>query len=773
MSQSDITDKNKNANSLAQSPIKFTGLKLRKPSDSAGGVTAILSTAKHILEEMDLGRGTTTLLKANQKFGFDCPGCAWPDPKKRSSIGEFCENGAKAIAEETTLKKVTLSFFNKYTIEELGNQSDYWLGKQGRITHPMILKKGRNKYEEISWKEAFDFIALELNSLKNPDEAAFYTSGRTSNEAAFLYQLFVRKFGTNNLPDCSNMCHESSGTGLSETLGIGKGSVTLGDFNHAEVILVMGQNPGTNHPRMLSALEKAKKKGSIIISINPLKESGLVNFTDPKQPLEILKGGTDLCDHFLQVKINGDQALLKSIMCLLFEEEEKAPGKVFDQEFIKTYTDDYESLISDLKNYNVEQLAIQAGIPLPKIKEIAKILSQKRKIIVCWAMGLTQHKNGVANIKEVVNLLLLKGSIGKPGAGTCPVRGHSNVQGDRTMGIWETPPKYLLDNLKSTFSFNPPEKHGYNTVEVIHAMHKEKVAIFFALGGNFLSATPDTEFTAEALQKCNLTVHISTKLNRSHVIHGKNALILPCLGRTEKDLQKEGWQFVSVENSMGVVHKSQGYLSPASPTLLSEPAIIANIATKTFENDSSINWLKLIANYDSIRDLIETVIPGFDNYNQRVRKEDGFELPNCARDKSFKPIGGKAKFSVNPLTNYKLEEGELMMMTIRSHDQFNTTIYGLHDRYRGIYNERRVILMNIADIKKLGLRKEEVVDLTSHFEGEVRMVENFIVVPYEIPEKCAATYFPETNVLVPINHYADKSMTPASKSIIIKVKKKP
>ncbi|WP_139958501.1 FdhF/YdeP family oxidoreductase [Flavicella sediminum] len=762
----------KNKNTIAQPPEKLTGIKLTEVPKTSVGPTAIKSALTHIKNEVGLIKGIGLLSKINQKDGFDCPGCAWPDPdEKRAFLAEYCENGAKAIAEEATKQRVSPIFFATHSIQELGALSDYELGKKGRVTHPMFLKEGATHYEEIKWEQAFELIATSLNKLASPNEAIFYTSGRTSNEAAYLYQLFVRQYGTNNLPDCSNMCHESSGAALSETLGIGKGSVTLDDFNHADLVIVMGQNPGTNHPRMLSALEGTKKNGGKIISINPLKEVGLVNFKDPQNPFTWLGSGINLTDLFLQVKINGDVALLKAILILLKQKENKNPGTVFDHHFIKEKTQGFDAFIDDIDNYNLDELIAQTGVSKTQIEAAAEMIAQNKKIIICWAMGLTQHKNGVDNIREVVNLLLLKGSIGKQGAGTCPVRGHSNVQGDRTMGIWEKPQAAFLDKLEQEFHFNAPKHHGYDVVEAIQAMHDKKAKFFLGMGGNFISATPDTEFTAEALRNCDLTVHISTKINRSHLIHGKQALILPCLGRSEQDFQESGEQFVTVENSMGVVSKSKGHLSPLSEYLKSETAIVAGIATATLKNCST-NWLQLASNYDLIRNAIEKTIPGFDNYNVRVRKPGGFYLPNNARENNFSVTHtGKANFSINQTSDLLLEKDQFLMMTIRTHDQYNTTIYGLDDRYRGILNERRVVLMNPEDMKEFQLQEKDLVTLTSHFKGEKRHAHKFLVISYDIPRKCTATYFPETNVLVPINSKARISNTPASKAVVISIHK--
>lgn len=753
-----------------QPPQKLTGLRLKIPSNNSVGWGALASSVEQVAKYMDVGDALKVSLKMNQKGGFDCPGCAWPDPDdERSALGEYCENGMKALAEEATNRRIGEEFFRKYSVTQLAEWSDFELGKSGRLTEPMLLREGATHYETIAWKDAFRLIANELNTLTSADEAAFYTSGRTSNEAAFLYQLFVREFGTNNLPDCSNMCHESSGTALGETLGIGKGSVTLADLHQAEVILVMGQNPGTNHPRMLSALEKCKENGGKIISVNPLPEAGLIRFTNPQRPLKMLTGGTPLCDLFLQVRINGDVPFLKALLVMLYNIEQQSGG-IFDWDFIREKTEGIEAFLKDLQRFDLQQLLQDCGLEEASVRQTANLIASAQKIIVCWAMGLTQHKNAVDNIREIVNLLLLKGSIGKPGAGTCPVRGHSNVQGDRTMGIWEAPKPAFLDKLKEVFGFEPPRKHGFSVVDAIKAMHAGTAKVFFALGGNFLSATPDTEHTAEALRRCNLTVHVSTKLNRSHLIHGKQALILPCLGRTEKDLQGTTEQFVSVENSMGVVSLSQGVLDSCSSNLKSEVAIVCELAKATLGERSKVNWSLMMSHYDHIRDVIEQVIPGFEHYNERVRKPGGFYLPNAPREGRFNTLTGKAAFTINQYERFDLKEGEFLMMTIRSHDQFNTTIYGLNDRYRGIYNERRVVLMNQIDMDGQGLKAQQVVNITSEYGGQLRVAETFLVVPYDIPQGCVATYFPEANVLIPLDLQAHTSKTPVSKSVIVKIK---
>jgi molybdopterin-dependent oxidoreductase alpha subunit len=746
-------------------------IKIEPQATSAGGLKAIYHSIDHIIKEVGIVDGTKALLKLNQFNGFDCPGCAWPDPDEHRSAFEFCENGAKAVAEEATTALCDADFFRKHSVSEMQQWSDYEIGKSGRIAEPMILSQGSDHYEPISWQKAFSLIGNTLQRLSSPDQAVFYTSGRTSNEAAFLYQLMVRMYGTNNLPDCSNMCHESSGVALTETLGIGKGSVKLEDFGKADVIMVIGQNPGTNHPRMLTSLQEAKKHGAIIISINPIAEAGLIGFSHPQKPADLLAGPTQLTDLWLQVKINQDVTLLKAINKLLIERERLKPGTVLDREFIDKYTSGFETFTADLDKYSVDDLIEQSGVELEKVIEVVDILASRSKIIACWAMGLTQHLNAVDNIREVVNLLLLKGSMGKPGAGTCPVRGHSNVQGDRTMGIYEKPSSEFLSSLNKVFGFTPPQHHGYDTVEAIQAMREGKVKVFIGMGGNFVSAAPDTDVTAEALQRCDLTVHVSTKLNRSHLTPGKTALILPCLGRTEKDVQETGGQFVTVENSAGVVHQSKGEKLPVSKQLFSEPKIVVELAKATLAPASFglLNWDELAADYDKIRDLIERTISGFENYNQRVRKPGGFYLPNGVRERNFRTGTSKANFSVNALAQHQLREDQFLMMTIRSHDQYNTTIYGLHDRYRGIHNGRRVVFMNSQDIQRLQLTKGAEVDIVSHYDGIERKAKGFVVVPYNIPGQNIATYFPEANALVPFNYFARKSQTPVSKSVVVSI----
>jgi molybdopterin-dependent oxidoreductase alpha subunit len=752
----------------AQPPAKFTGLKLDKPKNLAAGWPALVVSAQHVLRETEPLRALKTLFKLNQKDGFDCPGCAWPDPDDhRSSVGEYCENGVKAIAEELDKRKADAQFFSQHSIYDLSLWSDYEIGKSGRLTQAMWVGPEETHYQPISWADAYKIIAKELNTVNHPDEAVFYTSGRTSNEAAFAYQLFVREYGTNNLPDCSNMCHESSGVALNETIGIGKGTVKLEDFLKTDLILIMGQNPGTNHPRMMSTLQAAKKKGVKIISVNPIREAGLVAFKDPKNPVDVLGKATQLTDLFLQIRINGDWAFLKIVLRCLYDKELQQPGSVFDKSFIDSYTEDFDRLLESLKTINIEELIPVTGLSREEIFEAAEVICGSQKIIACWAMGLTQHKNSVATIQELMNILLLKGSIGKEGAGACPVRGHSNVQGDRTMGIYEKPSSQFLDRLDKGTGIASPRKHGYDTVECIQAMHQGAAKVFFGMGGNFLSATPDTEFTAEALRNCNLTVHVSTKLNRSHLIHGKQGLILPCLSRSDKDVKVGVNQFVTVENSMGIVHSSIGHLEPVSDMLKSETEIVCELANEVMGSKSKIKWMKLKDNYDLIRDLIEASIPGFENFNQRASIPGGFYLPNVARERKFKAGSDRAKFTINTFEAMKPADDELIMMTIRTHDQFNTTVYGLDDRYRGIINERRVVLIHADDMRKLGFKAGDLVDIVSVFNGKERIARKFILVEYPIAPRCIATYFPEANVLIPIDSFADKSQTPTSKSVLV------
>ena len=727
---------------------------------TAAGWHAIYETLVHLREAPF--RQLKSLAVVNKKDGFDCPSCAWPDPDGERSFAEFCENGAKAVAWEATSKRVDPDFFARYSIAELAKQTEQWLGDAGRIAHPMVLRRGSQHYEPIAWPDAFRMIADELNALASPDEAMFYTSGRTSNEAAFLYQLFVRLFGTNNLPDCSNMCHESSGLGLTQSIGIGKGTVKLEDFDHADAIFIIGQNPGTCHPRMLTTLEKAARRGCKIVSVNPLAETGMIRFKHPQSPKDMLGKGTPIASLFLPVRINGDIAVLKGIM------KEMLAMDAVDHAFIAEKTHGFDAFAADIDTTTWDEIERESGLGRGLLQQAAQIATKAQRMITCWAMGITQHKSGVANVQTIVNFHLLRAQIGRPGAGVCPVRGHSNVQGDRTMGIWEQMSDRFMTALAKEFNFTPPTKHGFDTVSGLQAMHEGKVKVFVGMGGNFLSASPDTEYAADAFRRLRLCVQISTKLNRNHLITGEQALILPCLGRTERDLQKSGEQFVSCENSMGIVQQSHGNLAPVSPDLLSEVAIICHLATATLQNRTSIDWMNLCSNYDHIRDHIARVVPGFDDYNRRVRVPGGFYLPNPPRDKQeFPTETSRANFFVHPIPKLNLEPDQLLMTSLRSHDQFNTTIYGQSDRYRGIRGGRRVIFMNADDIKSRGFSPGDLVDITSHFEDEQRTARRFKIVAYEIPRSCAATYYPECNPLVPLRHVADGSNQPASKSIVI------
>ena len=756
-------------NVCVRGPDAFSEVKVTDPKSYAAGREGIAAAMKHSFKEMGVMRAMTTLLHMNQKEGFDCPSCAWPDPEKPSKIGEYCENGAKALADEATTSHIGAKYFEEHSVEELSLRSDYELNALGRLTEPLVLKEGSIHYTPITWEDAFTLIADELHNLNSPDEAIFYTSGRSSNEAAFLYGLFARAFGTNNLPDCSNMCHESSGVALSETLGIGKGSVKLEDLYGAEVIIVAGQNPGTNHPRMLSALEKCKENGGSIICINPLEEAGLMNFKNPQSLKGLLGSGEQIADVHLAVNINQDIPLLKLILKKLAALD-KTGGNVFDHDFINKYTAGAEALLANLDNFTDEELLELSGVTMESVDAAVKLLANKQKIIICWAMGLTQHKNGVETIREYVNLLLLKGAIGKPFSGTCPVRGHSNVQGDRSVGIMHYVDKAFNERIETHLGFKPPEMEGVDVVGAMQAMHEGNAKVFMALGGNFLMAASDTDYTAEALQKCRLTVQVSTKLNRSHLVTGKTALILPTYGRSEKENMSDD-RFVTVENSMGRVRRSKGVLKPTSEHLKSEPELIASLADTYFKGKHVVDWKALGSDYSRIREMIDKVAKGFKNTELRA-KGVGYYLPNNVRELDFSKLpGGKAQITINRLPEHNLEADEYMLMTIRSHDQFNTTIYGMDDRYRGVYNERRIVFMNPGDMAKNSLEKLDVVNLSSTYDSTTRTAYNFKVLPYKIPKGNLAAYFPETNVLVPYNHFADRSQTPISKSIRVRILK--
>ena len=743
------------------------------PKHEAAGVKAVMVSMQRGLTQMGPVRTTAALTRLNQRHGFDCPGCAWPEEHGGRKLAEFCENGAKAVAEEATKRRVTPEFFARHSVAELQNKPEYWLSQQGRLTHPMVLHEGDTHYRPIAWDDAYRLIADELNALDSPDEACFYTSGRTSNEAAFLYQLLVRSYGTNNLPDCSNMCHESSGTALTESIGIGKGSVTVDDLIHADVIVIAGQNPGTNHPRMLSILEKAKANGAKVIAINPLPEAGLIRFKDPQKVHGVVGHGVPIADEFVQIRIGGDMALFAGLGKLLLEAEDKAPGTVVDHEFVAAHCAGFDEYAAQTRAVDLDTVVEASGIDRTQLQRVADMLIGSERTVLCWAMGLTQQHHAVATIGEATNLLLMRGMIGKPGAGVCPVRGHSNVQGDRTMGIWEKAPDAFLDALDAHFGITSPRKHGYDAVDSIRAMRDGKAKVFMAMGGNFVSASPDTEVTEAALRSCNLTVQVSTKLNRSHFVPGRKALILPTLGRTDRDIVDGRKQLVSVEDSMSMVHLSRGSLKPPSAELRSEVAIVCQLARTLLGPDHPVPWETFASDYDTIRDAIAAVVPGCTDYNTRVRRPDGFQLPHPPRDsREFPTHTGKANFSVYPLEWVPVPEGRLVLQTLRSHDQYNTTIYGLDDRYRGVKGGRRVVFVNPTDIARLGLKPDDRVDLISEFEGQERWAKDFLVVPYSTPEGNAAAYYPETNPLVPLDHTAKKSNTPVSKAVVVRLQRR-
>jgi molybdopterin-dependent oxidoreductase alpha subunit len=639
------------------------------------------------------------------------------------------------------------------------------------LTEPVYLAPGATHYAPIGWPEAMRLIAERLRELPDPNRAVFYTSGRTSNEAAFVYQLLARRLGTNNLPDCSNMCHESSGTALTETIGVGKGTVTLEDIaDEADLIVIVGQNPGTNHPRMLTALEDAKRRGGRIVAINPLPEAGLTRFRNPQRPTGLAGRATTLADRYLTVRINGDLALFAGVNKALLEREDAHPGTVLDADFIEHYCDGFPAAAAHWRELDWPTIEAQSGLPRKQIEEFASDVLAAESVTVCWAMGLTQHRNAVATIREIANFLLLRGNIGRPGAGAAPIRGHSNVQGDRTMGIWEKMPDTFLAALRAEFDFEPPHEHGWDTVNSIRAMRDGKVDVFFAMGGNFVAAGPDSELTAAAMQNCKLTVHVATKLNRSHLHHGREALLLPCLGRTERDRQAGGEQFVTVEDSMSMVHSSRGRLEPGSPQLRSEVAIVCDLGAELFGED--VGWQRMRDDYRLIRKHIEHVVPGFHSFEERVQHPGGFILPSGPRDsRTFATETGKARFTVNPPDTVEVPAGHLLLTTVRSHDQFNTTVYGLDDRYRGIKGGRRIVFVNEDDLRAFGLAEGDLVDMVSVWGDEERRAKAFRTVAYETPPGCAAAYFPEANVLVPLDSTAETSNTPTSKSIVIRLER--
>ena len=746
--------------------IKVSG----KPKEWAAGVPAVYHSMKPAIEKMGLSRALGTTFRMNQKKGFDCPSCAWPDPKHRSPF-EYCENGVKAVTWEAAPVVIPSEFWAEHSLSDLRERTEYWLGMQGRLTEPLYKAADDDHYRPVSWDRALGIVADKLKSLDSPDEAAFYTSGRTSNEAAFLYQLFVRAYGTNNLPDCSNMCHESSGWAMGQTIGIGKATVTYEDFGKADLIILMGQNPGTNHPRMLTALEECKRNGGNLVAVNPLPEAGLKRYKNPQKPRGVAGKGTELADQFLQIRLGGDMALLQAISKRVFEAEDRNPGTVLDHEFLAEHTEGLADLREHLAALDEQAVLEATGLRAEEIDELAERYLAADRVIITWAMGITQQKKAVATIKEMINLLLLRGNIGKPGAGAAPIRGHSNVQGDRTMGIWEQMPPHFMDSLGKEFSFDPPREHGADAVETFRRLQDGRIKFFMALGGNLISAISDTQFVEPAMQKADMSVQISIKLNRSHLITGKEALILPVLGRTEIDIQESGRQFVSVEDTVCAVHASHGGVDPVSDNLLSEPALIARLGALVIGDKIKADWAGYERDYDTIRDHISRVVQGCENYNERIRREGGFVLPNGPRDsRTFNTPTGKAILTVNDLEPVVRPEGTLILQSLRSHDQWNTTIYGHNDRYRGIKGGRHVLFMNAEDIQELGLRDGQYVDIHGvYHDGVDRVLRSFRVVSYPTPRGCVAAYYPEANVLVPLEHVAEGSQTPVSKTVIVRV----
>ncbi|WP_416173070.1 FdhF/YdeP family oxidoreductase [Cryobacterium sp. 5B3] len=749
--------------------INEDSLVVKKPKTSAAGLEAVVVALERGVAQAGIGRTTRALLRLNQRDGTDCPGCAWPESQGHRKTAEFCENGAKAVAEESTVRQVTPAFWAEHSIAELATKTEYWLGNQGRITHPVVIRPGDTHYSQISWNDAFELIGAQIRAT-TPDRTVFYTSGRTANESAFLYQLFARSIGTNNLPDCSNMCHESSGSAMNATIGIGKGTVSLEDIHHAELILVVGQNPGTNHPRMLSALKECKDSGGKVVAVNPLPEAGLFNFRDPQSVSGLIGDGTALADEYLQIKVGGDLALFQALGHLLLEEEKRVPGSVVDQAFVDANTQGIEEYRAARGEIDWEETEKATGLSRLQIAVVASMLVASKATIICWALGLTQQPHSVNTLKEIINLLLLQGNFGKPGAGACPVRGHSNVQGDRTMGVWEKPKEAFLAAVDTEFGIVSPREHGLDSVATVEAFENEDVDVFVSLGGNFALACSDTAKLEAAMQRVGLTVHISTKPNRSHVMHGRTSLILPTLGRTDTDDKHPGGrQVLSVEDSMSVVRTTQGRLDPVSEHLLAEPVIVARMASATLGTDHPVDWKAMSEDYDLIRDHISRVIPGFTDFNRRLKTKNGFVLPNPPRDtRSFATDIGRARFTVSPLEYLTPPAGHLILQTIRSHDQYNTTFYGLDDRYRGISNGRRVILINKDDVVELGFHDRDLVDVISTFRGEERRADEFRLVVYPTPRGCAAAYFPEANALMHRELVARESNTPGYKAMAVR-----
>ncbi|MFD5038162.1 FdhF/YdeP family oxidoreductase [Streptomyces sp. NPDC058377] len=749
------------------------GLTVTPPKKWAAGVPAVVHALEYSLQQTSPRKTAVDLLTMNQVDGTDCPGCAWADPAPgHRNRNEYCENGAKHINDEATGKRVTEDFFRAHPVSDLAGRSDMWLNQQGRLTRPMVKRPDSDHYEPISWHDALNLLAEELRALDTPDEAVFYTSGRVSNEAAFVLQLFARAFGTNNLPDCSNMCHESSGYALHETLGTGKGTVSLNDLHHADLIFVVGQNPGTNHPRQLSALEEAKLNGARIIAVNTLPEAGLLRFKNPQKARGLVGQGVEIADRFLHIRAGGDLALFQGLNRLLLEAEDERPGQVLDHDFIGANTSGFAEFAEHARQISWDDVITATGLTREEIEAVGADVLRSERVIVCWAMGVTQHKHGVPTIREIVNFLMLRGNLGRAGVGACPVRGHSNVQGDRTMGVWEQMPDAFLDALQREFGFDPPRAHGLDSVNAIRAMGEGRIKVFLGVAGNFVRAAPDSAVTEEAMRTCRLTAHISTKLNRSHTVCGRTALILPTLGRTERDVQAGGEQFVTVENSMSEVHTSRGRLKPASKLLLSEVAILCRLARRTLDGRVDLPWQEFETDYGAIRDRIARIVPGLHDLNRRVTRPGGIRLPNPVNEGVFPTALGKALFTRNAWEMPEVPEGHLLLQTLRSHDQWNTVPYTADDRYRGIHGSRRVVLVNPEDLAELGLSAGQQVDLVGVWrDAAERRAEGFEVVAYPTSRGSAAAYYPETQVLVPLDSVADISNQPTSKAVLVRLER--
>ncbi|MDN6873769.1 FdhF/YdeP family oxidoreductase [Pseudomonas citronellolis] len=742
---------------------------VRKYDGPAGGWGALKATATAVREQMDTLKAPITLMRTNQPDGFDCPGCAWPDKEHRSTF-QFCENGAKAVTWEATSKRVTPEFFASHPVASLLHRSDYELEDLGRITHPLVYDRASDTYQPIEWETAFARIGEILRGLK-PDEVEFYTSGRASNEAAYLYQLFAREYGTNNFPDCSNMCHEPTSVGLPRSIGIGKGTVSLDDFEACELIISIGHNPGTNHPRMMGTLHEASRRKVPIMVFNPLRERALERFADPQDMIEMATyGSTRIASSYFMVKAGGDAAAIKGIMKALLEIEDSLGGAL-DYAFIKQHTVGFDALVADLHATQWPDIEAASGLKKSDLEMVAAAYAKSNATIVTYGMGITQHNEGTANVRLICDLLMLRGNFGKPGAGICPLRGHSNVQGNRTVGITEKPSSAFLGKIEQVLGFKPPAQHGHDAVQAMQAMIDGTAKALICLGGNFAVALPDPGQCFPAMGKLELSVHIGTKLNRTHLLVGKHSFLFPCLGRTELDVQETGPQSVTVEDSMSMVHASAGKLKPASDVLLSEPAIVAGMANATLP-DSKVPWLELVADYDRIRDLIEKTVPGFDDFNARIRVPGGFRMPLPPTERKWDTPSGKAEFFVFPgLHEDKVVEGEdvLRLVTIRSHDQYNTTIYALDDRYRGVFGRRDVLFMNPDDLAARGLEHGDLVDIETITAGRKLRYEKITAIEYKIAAGSVAAYYPEANRLVPLDYIDVDSGTPSYKSVPVRV----